>query len=312
VGWDCRKDYPELPICLEYEMNKLVKKQSSYIIIMPVRDEADYLERTLKCLIQQTLRPTECIIVDDGSTDATPQIIRTYTSQFSWIKGIHRSDRGVRQRGAGVVQAFYDGLDQIECSDWEYAVKMDADLAFHPFYFEEILDRFTENPKLGLASGSLYIYKGSRWVLDKAPKDRTWGAIKMYRRGCFEEIGGIVPQMGWDAIDDFKAQMFGWQTRSFENIVVLHYRPVGARSRGFQAGIEHGRCNYNVGSHPLFILIRGFYRMFIDRPFIVAGAGIIYGYFSDWVSRKPRMIDAELVKFVQKKDLARLTFGIIH
>jgi glycosyltransferase involved in cell wall biosynthesis len=256
--------------------------------------------------VNQTVPPRECILVDDGSTDGTPEIIRSFAARFPWIHSVQRTDRGVRQRGAGVVQAFYDGMAQATDPSWDFVVKLDADLAFPPFYFEELLRRFAQEPRLGIASGSMYIFRGGRWILDKAPKDRTWGPSKIYRRACFEAIGGLVPHLGWDAIDDFKAQMHGWQTRTFEDLVVLHYRPVGKRSGAFNSGVEHGRGNYFLGTHPLFIIVRGLYRMGIDRPIVVAGMGILYGYFRNWFRRTPRIEDPELIQYIQRVQLSRL------
>lgn len=285
---------------------------ATFAVILPVRDEENYLERTLDCLIMQTIKPVECILVDDGSTDKTPEIIRKYMGQAPWIKMVQLSDRGTRQRGAGIVHAFYQGFERLEHKDFDFIVKLDGDLVFPSFYFEELLKRFANSPRLGIACGSLYIFKGGRWILDKAPEDRTWGSMKMYRRKCFEDIKGIVPYLGWDAIDDYKAQMNGWQTKTFKDPVVLHGRPVGRRSGWFHAGVEHGHVNYNVGSHPLFVIARGIYRMFVDNPLFFSGAGIIFGYFSDLITHKPRIWDDELVRYIQKKEISRLFFGLIH
>jgi hypothetical protein len=257
-------------------------------------------------MVGQTARPAEWIIVDDGSSDRTPEIVARYAARHPWIRLVRRTDRGKRQRGPGVVDAFYAGYAELRCDDYDAIVKFDVDLSFDAVYFEELLRRLARDPTLGVVGGSLYIFRGGRWVLDKAPADNVLGPTKVYRRACFQQIGGIVRSLGWDAIDDLKAQLRGWETHTFEDLVVLHHRPIGQRSGGFKAGLEHGRGAYFMGSHPLFILARGIYRMGRDRPPIIAGLGLLVGYFQSWVRREPRVEDPEVIAFLRRKQLKRL------
>lgn len=279
---------------------------ADYSIVLPVRDEEKFLERIIACIAAQTTKPKECVFVDDGSTDGGAAVLRRHAERFLWMRVLTLPDRGVRQRGPGVVNAFYQGMALLDHSRSEFLVKLDADLSFESTYFEDLLRRFAADPQLGIASGSLFVPNGGRWVQDRAPCDRTWGPSKMYRRTCFEQIGGIVPYMGWDAIDDFKAQSLGWRTRTFPDLRVLHYRPVGKRSGAFNAGVEHGRANYCSHSHPLFVLVRSAYRMFVDKPFLVAGAGILFGYWRASVLREPRVQDEDLARFVHRYQMSRL------
>jgi len=277
-----------------------------YVIISPARDEDEYIERTIRCVISQTVQPLEWIIVDDGSSDETADIIWSYAIRYPWIRLIRLPNRGRRQRGAGVVSAFYEGYGRLEHRDYNFIVKLDVDLSFNALYFEELFRRFAVSPSLGIAGGALYTFRHGRWLLDKAPLDTVYGPTKVYRRECFEQIGGLVRSLGWDAIDDLKAQLLGWQTRTFRDLVVLHYRPIGKRSGVIKAGLERGKGAYFMGSHPLFILARGLYRMGRDRPPVIAGLGLLLGYFGSWLKRKPRIDDAELIAFLRRKQLRRL------
>lgn len=280
--------------------------RDSYVIISPARDEEDHIERTIKCVISQTIQPLEWIIVDDGSSDRTADIVQSYTVQCPWIRLVRLPDRGKRQRGAGVVSAFYEGYGRLEHQDYDFIVKLDVDLSFDAVYFEELFRRFAESPSLGIAGGALYIFRSGRWLLDKAPSDNVLGPTKVYRRACFEQIGGLVRSLGWDAIDELKAQLLGWQTRTFRDLVVLHHRPIGKRSGAINGGLEHGKGAYFMGSHPLFVLARGVYRMGRDRPLIIAGLGILLGYFGSWIRKEPRIDDSELIAFLRRKQLRRL------
>lgn len=279
--------------------------RNSYVIISPARNEEIYIERTIRCVVSQTVQPMEWIIVDDGSTDGTADIIESYAERHSWIRRISRLDRGKRQRGAGVVAAFYDGYEYLEHQQYDFIVKLDVDLSFEAIYFEELLKRFAERPSLGIAGGALYIFRNNQWVLDKAPLDNVLGPTKVYRRTCFEQIGGLVHSLGWDAIDDLKAQLFGWETKTFCDLVVLHHRSIGKRSGAIKAGIQHGKGAYFMGGHPLYVLARGLYRMGRDRPLVVAGLGILLGYFGSWIKRAPRVNDPELIALLQRKQFRR-------
>jgi len=280
--------------------------KESYVIISPARDEEDCIERTIKCVIGQTIQPLEWIIVDDGSLDRTADIAQSYTGQHPWIRLVCLPDLGKRQRGAGVVSAFYEGYERLEHQDYDFIVKLDVDLSFDAVYFEELFRRFAGSPSLGIAGGALYIFRNGRWLLDKAPLDNVLGPTKVYRRECFEQIGGLVRSLGWDAIDDLQAQLLGWQTRTFGHLVVLHHRPIGKRSGAINAGLEHGKGAYFMGSHPLFVLARGVYRMGRDRPLIIAGLGILLGYFGSWIRKEPRIDNSELIAFLRRKQLRRL------
>jgi len=277
------------------------KNSLSYVIITPVRNEAAFIEKTLHSVAAQTVRPAEWIIVNDGSTDETGDIVARYAEHYSWIKLINRQDRGYRQRGPGVVDAFYKGFSQIAHTDYDVVVKLDGDLSFEPNYFEELLNQFAANPRLGIASGQPYVLEGKEWTTEKPLIPCTYGPTKLYRRECFEAIGGIPRSLGWDGIDDWRARMLGWQIVTFENLKVLHHRTWGAATGALKSRVEQGQGAYFMGYHPLFMLVRGVRRM-ADKPYVIGGLMMLWGYVTSWLTRKEQ-VEPELVCFLRRTQL---------
>lgn len=275
-----------------------------YVVITPVRNEAAYIEKTLTSMVAQTVKPAQWIIVNDGSTDRTGQIVSDYAAQYPWIRLINREDRGFRQRGPGVVDAFYEGFGQITHTYYDVVVKLDGDLSFEPNYFEELLNQFAANPRLGIASGQTYVFNGREWVTGKALHPCTQGPTKLYRRECFEAIGGIPRSLGWDGIDDWKARMLGWRTVTFEYLKVLHHRNEGAATGTLKSRVEQGQGAYFMGYHPLYMFARGIWRM-IHRPYVIGGCAVIWGYVASWLAGREQ-VEPELVRFVRCTQLRLL------
>lgn len=188
-----------------------------YVIISPVRDEEKYIERTIQSVMRQTIRPVEWVIVDDGSCDRTAAILDDYASREPWIRPVHRKNRGHRKSGTGVMEAFYDGYPTLQTRDWDFLVKLDGDLSFDENYFASCLERFQNNPKLGVAGGTI-LNEGANGLEPERSHDfHVRGATKIYRRQCWEAIGGLLRQTGWDTLDEVKANMLGWQSKSFRH-----------------------------------------------------------------------------------------------
>ncbi len=189
---------------------------TKYIVITPVRDEEDHLESTIQSMLSQTIRPVEWVIVNDGSVDGTAKIIDDYVSRVSWIRAVHRENRGFRKSGGGVVEAFNDGLSAISSSEWDFIVKLDGDLAFETGYFESCFKMFQQDPGLGVGGGVIcYLASDGSKSFEDNPAFHVRGATKIYRRVCWEAIGGFWPAPGWDTIDEVKANMLGWSTKEF-------------------------------------------------------------------------------------------------
>lgn len=276
-----------------------------YTVITPVRNEAEFIEKTINSMIQQTVKATEWVIVNDGSTDETAEIVAKYAAEHPWLKLVSRADRGIRQRGKGVVETFYTGYAALTQQDYDVIVKLDGDLSFEPTYFESLLGEFESNPKLGVTGGGVYErLDGKNWVLDGST-DHVRGPTKVYRRACFDAIGGLVPALGWDGVDEWKALTLGWEVRSFPELKVYHYRVTGAATGSLKSRMEQGYGAYYMGYHPLFIVARGLLYMSL-RPYIIGGIVLIIAYFMAWLRRQEQLPDPATIRYVRQTQLRKL------
>jgi len=277
-----------------------------YIIVSPVRDEEKFIEDTIRAVIAQTVKPIEWILVDDGSTDGTASIIDRYAKQYPWIRVVQRENRGFRKSGGGVAEAFHDGYDQVTREDWEFLVKLDGDLIPAEDYFERCLEHFVRDERLGIGGGTIYYAVDGKELIEACPRFHVRGATKIYRRKCWDAIGGLWKAPGWDTIDELKAQMLGWTTETFPDVKLLHLRVTGTAESPWADAVKGGLARYISGYHPLFILASCTYRM-IQKPYIVGGLAILVGYLKGYVKRIPQISDPELIRFVQDQQLRRLT-----
>lgn len=278
---------------------------AKYIIITPVRDEEKYIESTILCVVRQTYRPAQWIIVDDGSRDLTGSILDRYANQFPWIRVRHRKDRGHRKAGGGVMEAFYDGYRLLQLRDWKFLVKLDGDLSFDADYFERLLKRFLANPRLGISGGTVYhMVNGSKQIED-GPRFHVRGATKIYRRECWDAIGGLHKAPGWDTVDEVHANMLNWKTESYPDIQVLHHRFTGTAESLWKDMVKGGLACYFSGYHPLFLTARCIYRL-AAPPYIIGSLGMIWGFLSGYLKRLPRVENPPLLQYTRKQQLARL------
>lgn len=282
--------------------------QRRLLVVSPVRNESAYLQRTIDSMVAQTARPAIWLIVDDGSSDATPEIARRAAAEHDWIRLHQRADRGVRRVGGGVVEAFEEGLRLFNLDDFVYVCKFDGDLEFGPTYFERLFEKFEADPRLGTASGKSWIRVGDRLVPERTGDDFSQGQSKLYRVACFRDIGGFVREVMWDGIDCHRCRMLGWKARSFHDpeLRFIHLRPMGSSFRSIYTGrLRWGYGQYFMGTHPLYALAIAAYRMF-ERPWIVGGLLILAGYVGGYLRRKPRYEDAAFRRHLRTWQLRRL------
>ncbi len=275
-----------------------------YIIISPVRDEEEFVEITIESVVKQTIIPKKFIIVNDGSSDRTGEIIERWSEKVEWIEHINIPDRGKRDSAGGEITAFYEGYKRIKNSDWSYIVKLDGDLSFEEDYFENCLKRFENESRLGIASGEVFDVIDGVPSIVKAPDFHVRGAAKMYRRKCWEDIGGLLQIPGWDTIDLMKAHQCGWITRTLKDIHVLHLNQTGSKYGLWRNAVKNGQCNYNTGYEHLFMMLKCLKRVW-SQPYFIDGLGLFWGYMIGHVKRN-RIKDKELLKYVKKQQIAFL------
>lgn len=276
-----------------------------YVVVTPVRDEENHIAATIEAVAGQTIRPAEWVIVDDGSSDRTGAIIGQYAAKYPWISVVHRSNRGFRKSGGGVVEAFYEGYNALRCSDWEFVAKLDGDLTFAADYFERCFEHFRNQPRLGVGGGDIYHDLAGVSKLEANPRFHVRGATKIYRRACWEAIGGLLKAPGWDSIDEVKANMLGWTSYSFEELRVAHHRLTGSADGALRDRVKHGVACYISGYHPLFMAASCFRRLF-QPPYVVGSAAICYGFLKSYITRITRVDDASLIKYLRTQQLRRL------
>ncbi|GAB4322964.1 MAG: hypothetical protein Kow00127_15620 [Bacteroidales bacterium] len=274
---------------------------TKYIIVSPVRNEEEHVRRTIESVLAQTVKPAEWIIVNDGSTDKTEEIIKEYTAGYDWIRLINMKDRGYYYPGTGVIQVVQHGLSQAQTTDWEFLVKLDCDIWVEPDYFEEIFRRFKENPKLGIASGAIYLKEGDTLTPENSQEDHPWGASKVYRRECYQAIGGWKAIPGWDLADLLGAQMNGWETRCFMDLKIYHFRGTGLRRSGITKGrFLWGRFQYRYGYGLLYIFLKSIYWL-QQKPYVLGGISIFAGYVYAAIRREEKLFEPEMRRFLRKK-----------
>jgi len=283
-----------------------------YCLITPCRDEAQYARRTLDSVVAQTVRPALWVIVDDGSKDQTPQILDEYAQKHDFIKIIHRTDRGFRKLGGGVIDAFYEGYNSIDPSQFDYVCKFDLDLDLPPRYFEALIEKMEADPRLGTASGKpFFLSKTGQTVFEMCGDENSVGMIKFYRTRCFQEIGGFVRELMWDGIDCHRCRMKGWIAASFNDpdLRFEHLRPMGTSDKNWWTGrVRHGYGQYFMGTHVPYFLASALLRM-SKPPVIRGGFAMLWGYFRAMLTRKPRYNDPEFRRFLRRYQWRSLCVG---
>src|SRR5690606_28539837 len=251
----------------------------SYVLITPARNEADYIERTIRSVIAQTHLPLRWVIVDDGSTDGTADIVRRYLPGRPWIHLVTLSERQDRNFAAKV-HAFRAGYERLHDLSFDIVGNLDGDVSFDPDYFEYLTAKFRDIDKLGVA-GTHYVEGGFHSFRDSyISVHHVNGQVQLFRRACFEEIGGYTPIRGggidWVAVTT--ARMKGWVTYSFDERIFQHHRPMGTATTGpLGSRFHYGKKDYLLGGHPLWQLVRGVFQM-TKRPYVLGGLALLTGY----------------------------------
>lgn len=280
---------------------------SKYVLITPARNEAEYIELALKSVVEQTVRPMKWVIVSDGSTDGTDEIVNKYAAVHDWIELVRTPER--RERSfAGKVYAFNAGLERVKDLQYEAVGNVDGDASFDKDHFAFLLGKLAEDPQLGLVGTAFKETSQQTYDYRFVSIEHVTGICQLFRRECFEAIGGYVPVKGGaiDRIANIAARMKGWKTRSFTEKVYLHHRTMGTAQQGIlKARYKDGVKDYSVGSHPVWELFRSVYQM-TRKPYLIGGLALASGYTWSIIRRLDRPVSKELVKFHRREQMQRL------
>jgi poly-beta-1,6-N-acetyl-D-glucosamine synthase len=288
-----------------------MKIVNGYVVISPCRNEADYMRQTLDSVLGQSILPAKWVIVDDGSTDRTSQILAEYAGRYDWIEIVTRSDRGRRAVGPGVIEAFYSGYETINPDDYDYLCKLDLDLRLPPRYFEILMERMAANPNLATCSGKSYIEEGGRLVFERHGDDTSLGMTKFYRVSCFKAIGGFVREVMWDGIDCHRCRMMGWVACSWNEpeLRFVHLRPMGSSQQSIYTGrMRHGFGQYFMGTGFLFMAASALSRVG-EKPYLLGSLAMMWGWIKSALQRKPRYNDPEFRRFLRTYQMRALLVG---
>lgn len=284
--------------------------QKRYVLVTAAHNEEFYLEKVLHAVTQQSLRPLRWVIVNDGSTDGTERIVRAYAARFPFI-GLVTLPGEHERNFAAQVHAIQAGYEELRSLDFQFIGNLDSDVALPSEYFVEILDRFDQDPRLGLAGG---------WVCE--PKNGTFAprrtnrvgsvahGVQMFRRECFEAIGGYLPLRygGPDFYAEVQARMKGWTVRSFPELTVQHFRTAGTANGWVRDRIRQGRMDFSIGSHPIFEIAKCLRRI-TEPPKILGSLVRLSSFLGSYCHLEQRQVSDEFVQFLRKEQLGRLAAG---
>lgn len=288
-------------------------KANSYVLITPARNEGKNIERTITSVVAQSLPPVRWVIVSDGSTDGTAEIIENYIADYPFMELV-RTGSDSKYNFASKVDAFNVGYARLRDVDYDYIGNLDADVTFQRDYFECLLEKLDENEKLGIAGGMVGQFVENKFIRPDYNVNSVAGAVQMFRRRCFEEIGGYLPLRfgGIDAVAEVMARMCGWQVRSFAELTVHHHGRIGVAERGaLSAKWRFGKRDYSMGMHPLFMLLKAISR-FRKKPYVIGGLFTMGGYMWSLIRRVKTSIPRDVVEYTRTEQMNRIIFSIKH
>ncbi len=284
---------------------------NAYALISPCRNEADYMRETLDSVVAQSVTPALWVIVDDGSSDATPAILAEYAAKYAWIRIVTRKDRGHRAVGPGVIDAFYAGYETIRPDDFGFICKLDLDLRLPPRYFEILVERMLAEPRIATCSGKAYIEEGGKLVAERHGDETSLGMTKFYRVEAFKEIGGFVREVMWDGIDCHECRRKGWIARSWDDpeLRFVHLRPMGSSQQSVYTGrMRHGFGQYFMGTGPVYMAASALLRV-TQRPYLLGSLAMFWGYLKSALKGAPRYGDADFRAFLRRYQRRSLLVG---
>ena len=270
----------------------------NYYIIIPAYNEEKFIDLTLKSLVNQTVLPQKIVVVSDNSTDKTAKIVTDFAKNHSFISLIEKKSDAIHLPGSKVVRAFQTGLETVD-NNYDFIVKLDADLILPSNYFETIIQHFKSDATIGMAGGFAYIEKNNSWILENlTDKDHIRGAFKAYRKQCFADIGGLKPAMGWDTVDELLCRFYSWKIKTDPTLIVKHLKPTGANYNK-AARYKQGEAFYSLG-YGFWITAIASAKLSILKRKPLLFFDYISGYWQSKSAKKNLLVTSEQAKFIRK------------
>lgn len=284
-----------------------VPTRPRYVLITPARNEGAHIAQTIESISSQTCAPLRWVIVNDGSTDDTRAIIECHAARSTSIVLVNLARSG--NRGfAGKANAFRAGLRSVADLHYDYIGNLDADIMLAPDYYEAMLGKLCEDATLGIVGGIVYTKIGTRFVTSDANEQSVGGAVQLFRRECFEAVGGYMPLQygGIDAAAEIRARMLGWRVKKFPSHKVMEMRRTGsAEATPVAARVREGRRFHSLGYDLLFYVARSVYRL-KDRPIIIGSLAALYGFLASRARGDPVLVPKEMEDFLRREQREQL------
>jgi hypothetical protein len=285
------------------------------LVVSPVHDEAEHIERVARALAAQRRPPDAWVVVDDASTDGTYERLAAVAHELPFLTLLRApaAPSGPDTLAlANEVRAFNHGLASVDVETFTHVAKLDGDVELPPEWYEVLLVRFAADPRLGLACGQLEEGPEGARANIPIPAHHVHGAVKLYSLPCFHAIGGLQPRLGWDTIDEAYARMHGYTTRSYEDLVAVHHRPFATRDGALRGRARHGTCAYISHQSLPWVAARAMKVSCAHRPVGLSGAAFLYGYLSAALGPTTRVEDPALRRFVRRELRARVSLRTIR
>jgi len=286
----------------------LIRK--NFLVISPVYNEKEYVEQLMKSVTSQTIVPKKWILVDDGSTDGTGEILKKYESQYDFIIFHARERVDGKSYYYSKVEAFQEGYETVKHLEHDFVACLDGDITLKATYYEDVLREFQRDERLGIASGVYVNQIGNRTEKVVRDSSSTPGALQVFRRECYESIGGYkaLRNGGEDALANIMARKLGWRTQAFSDYIAKHYRPIGVRGGAspLRGKFIQGLAEYSLGTHPGFMLAKSLRRMFIEKPYFAGSTARFFGFLAGYMKGYDREVSDEVKGYVRREQLSRL------
>jgi glycosyltransferase involved in cell wall biosynthesis len=279
-----------------------------YVLVTAARNESDVIHFPLDSVVAQTVTPQMWVIVSDSSIDGTDDIVRSYAQKYSFIS-LCRVDNQAARNTAGKVRAIAEGLKVLAQTDYAYVGNLDADVSFQDAYFQTLIERFESDAQLGVIGGRIFEADRHGQLREaKTSVESVAGAVQFFRKECFDQVGGYQPIAGGmeDGLAEITARYYGWKSRSYTDLQVIHHREMGTVGRSvYEARFQSGVTEYMVGFGLAYHVIRALSRV-LERPYIIGTALILAGYVWAWLSRQPHVVPDSIAKYIRREQMHRL------